>query len=329
MNRSFAYLGLFVSFIFLQAVFGYSGNELFRDDFNGESLDSEKWEYRNADNSRVSGITQFNDPPEIAGGMLTLTHHTYNPYDQHFCLSQEIYTKQIFDPNQALQFEARIRLRGPIGNGLVAGFYTYMDKPKSETDPNRINDEIDFEFLTNQINSPYPATEGDRVYMSVYNDFDGNWLNSLKHWRTNPNVPPINLGDRPLLNLTQFNIFKIRWLAGRLEWYWEPDDGKGDILLYKTSNVLPDEGMAVYFNFWAADEYWPIAWDENLTSVSNPEDNVVNYFDVDYVVVSSIIPDNCDEIWVLGEGLQTDYNRDCIVNLSDFIYFAENWLKSQ
>ena len=320
--------GLFIVIILMNTAFGYSVVELFRDNFDGIVLDAEKWQCRDANNSRISGTTQLRGCPIVNGGMLTITHHTYNPYEPNqTCLSQEIFTKQIFGPNQALEFEARLRQRVPIGNGLVAGFYTYMDKVKSPQDANRVNDEIDFEFLTNQINDPYPAFEGDRVYVSLYNDFDGNWLNALKHWRANPNVPPINLGDRPLLNLTQFNIFKIRWLGDRVEWYWDPNDGKGDILIYKTSNAMPDESMVLYFNFWAADEFWPIAWDENLTPASRPEDDAVSYYDVDYVVVKNILPSDCNEVLALGKGLSTDYNKDCVVNFADFAFFADNWLK--
>jgi beta-glucanase (GH16 family) len=307
---------------------GYHAVILLRDDFDGTSLDPEKWQCRDVNNSRVSGITQFRDCPDVNNGFLTITHHTYNPYEPNqTCLSQEIFTKARYEPNNALEFTARIRLRPPIGNGLVAGFYVYMDKPISESDPNLINDEIDFEFLTNQINNPYPAFLGDRVFTAVYNDFDQSWMNHLKHWWDNPTVPKIIIEERPQLDLTQFNIFKIRWLGDRVEWYWDPNDGKGDILIYKTSNVLPDEAMALYLNFWASDELWGIAWDENLKPAAGPKDDAVSFLDFDFVEVSYILPDECDQVWALGYGLTTDYNADCKVNLFDFAQFANDWLK--
>lgn len=330
MNRLCTYLPvmLFAGFVCMSNSFGYYAIERLYDDFDGSSLDPNKWDYRDVNDSRVSGITQFRDCPTVNGGMVSFAHHTYNPYEPNqTCLGQEIFTKQLFEPNQALEFESRLRIRAPIGNGLVAGFYVYTDKPKSVSDPNLINDEIDFEFLTNQINNPYPAFLGDRIYVAIYNDFDGDWMNHLKHWWANPTVPKIDLWDRPKLDLTQFNIFRIRWLGDRTEWYWDPNDGMGEILIYKTSNVLPDEAMALYFNFWAADEYWPIAWDENLTPVPHSEDGVISYYDVDYVKVSYIFPSECEHVWVLGYGLSTDYNKDCVVNLKDFAYFADDWLK--
>jgi hypothetical protein len=307
---------------------GYYTIILLRDDFNGTSLDPNKWLCRDANNSRVSGITQLRDCPEVNNGMVTFTHHTYNPYEPNLtCLSQEIFTRELFEPNNALEFKARIRLRPPIGDGLVAGFYVYMDKP-SVPDPNhRVNDEIDFEFLSNQINNPYPTFLGDRVYVAVYNDFDGDWMNERKLWWDNPTVPKIILDWRPQLNLTQFNIFKIRWLGDRVEWYWEPSDGLGDILIYKTSNVLPDEAMALYFNFWASDQLWRIAWDENLWPAAHPGDDAVSFLDVDYVEVSYIMPNDCNQSLALGYKLATDYNTDCKVNFEDFAQFANDWLE--
>ncbi len=321
-------IGLLIIISFVNTAFGYYAVELLRDDFDGDSVDPIKWKWRDENDSRVSGITQLRDCPQVSGGMLTLSHYTYNPYDVNLCLSQEIFTQQVFEPNNALEFKARLRLRAPIGNGLVAGFYLYMDKPKSESDPYLVSDEIDFEFLTNQINNPYPSFKGDRVYTAVYNDFDGDWTNHLRLWWTNPNVPKIVLDYRPQLDLTQFNIFIIRWLGDRVEWYWDPNDGQGEILVNKTSNVLPDESMALYFNFWAADPNWPIAWDENLEPVGNAEDDVISYYDVDYVEVSYIFPSECEHVWALGFGLPTDYNRDCIVNFKDYAFFADDWLKS-
>lgn len=179
----------------------------------------------------------------------------------------------------------------------------------------------------NRLNNPYPAFLGDRVYVAVYNDFDGSWLNHLKLWWDNPTVPKIIIEERPQLDLTQFNIFKIRWLGDRVEWYWDPNDVKGDILIYKTSNVLPDEAMALYLNFWASDELWGIAWDENLKPAAGPEDDAVSFLDFDFVEVSYILPDECDQVWALGYGLATDYNADCKVNLVDFARFANDWLQ--
>jgi len=306
----------------------YTGNDLFRDDFDGQgSPDPGKWQCRDETTHRDSGITELRGWPELHDGMATFAHHTYNPYcPGGKCLSREIFTTTKFSPGQALLFEARVRLRPPMRSGLVAGFYVYSDKPKSSADPNLVSDEIDYEFLSNQVNDPYPVFLGHRVYVGAFHDFDGNWMDDSKHWWANPNVPKIILENRPQLELTEFNVFQMRWLGDRVEWYWQPADGGDPVLIYKTGNVLPDEPMAVYLNFWGADIWWPIAWDESLQPAVRWEADSVSYYDVDYVLVREILPDDCEQVWALGMGLAMDFNRDCVVNLVDFAEFAVEWL---
>ena len=273
--------GLFIAMSFVDTVAGFDEIELFRDDFNGDTLDPCKWTCED----RPMAQTYLKDCPDVYGGMAVFHHHTYNPDDpNNTCLCQSIFSNQSFARGTGLEFKARVRLRSPIGNGLVASFFTYTQKSNPLPPPDLLSDEIDLEFLTNQINNPYPASEGDRVYMSIYNDFNGDWKNPNRHWRTNPVVPPVNMGDRPLLNLTQFNLFKIHWLPGRVEWYWDPEDGKGDVLIYRTTDAMPDEPMFLHFNFWACDYWWPMAYDPDLQPAQRPEDDVVSYYDVDYVI---------------------------------------------
>ena len=47
---------------------------------------------------------------------------------------------------------------------------------------------------------------------------------------------------------------------------------------------LPDEPMNVYFNFWAADDGWPKAYDGNLQPDQQDNGTVYRYW-IDYVEV--------------------------------------------
>ena len=58
------------------------------------------------------------------------------------------------------------------------------------------------------------------------------------------------------------------------------------------------------------------------------EDDVISYYDVDYVVVRRIIPENCNEVWDLGYGKPEDLNRDCYINIHDLARLAASWLES-
>ncbi len=124
-------------------------------------------------------------------------------------LSQEIYSNDAFSRQSGIQFEARVRIRPSVANGMVASFFAYSDKLMSSGNP-VWSDEIDFEFLTNQINQP--AATGQQVFLASWNAFGapGSAYNDGVH----------HLGMNPIadnLDLTQFNTFKIRWLGDSLE----------------------------------------------------------------------------------------------------------------
>jgi len=54
----------------------------------------------------------------------------------------------------------------------------------------------------------------------------------------------------------------------------------------------------------------------------------ISHWLVDAVsVVPSPIPQDCNEVWSMGYGIDADLNHDCHVNWQDFTIFAANWLR--
>jgi len=111
-----------------------------------------------------------------------------------------------------------------------------------------------------------------------YNPGSG-YYDSVHHWGENPVVPT--------LDLTEFNTFKILWSADSVQWYWDPDQIRGqdlypDVLISETSSVIPDEPLTLRMNFWAPTSDWFVAWDSAMHPTSNPADDIVCYYDVDY-----------------------------------------------
>jgi hypothetical protein len=252
----------------------------FWDDFDGSSLDLTKWGYQ--DRNWPIGQTWFMGVPTIFGGIATFEHHTYNQYDPgNSCLGQEIYTHTAFSPGPGFGIEVRVRLRPPISSGLVSSVFGYTDKTMPDGAP-VWSDEIDFEFLSNQVNNP-PESTGHRVFVASWNDFGApgsGYYDSVHHWGENPVVPA--------LDLTEFNTFKILWTTDSVQWYWDPDQIRGqdhfpDILISETSSAMPDEPLTLRMNFWASTLDWPLAWDSAMEPASNSADDIVSYYDVDYI----------------------------------------------
>ena len=257
----------------------------FWDDFDGNTLDLTRWSYQERD--WPIGQTWFRGAPTISDGIATFEHHTYNPFDPgNSCLGQEIYSNTAFVRGPGLQVEARVRIRSAIPNGLVASFFGYMDKAMPYGNP-VWSDEIDFEFLSNQINNP-PESYGHRVLAVSWNDFGepgSGYNDGVHHWEANPVAAA--------LDLSEFNTFKIRWLADSVEWYWDPDQVRGqnlhpDVLLYRSTYAVPDEPLTLRFNFWASTSGWPLAWDSLMQPALGPDGDIVAYYDVDYVTTTQI-----------------------------------------
>lgn len=254
--------------------------ETFWDDFNGNGLDPAKWGYQ--DRNWPIGQTWFRGAPTVSGGIATFEHHTYNPYEPgNSCLGQEIYTHTAFSRGPGFGIEVRVRLRSPISSGLVSSVFGYTDKAMPYGSP-IWSDEVDFEFLSNQVNNP-PESIGHRVFVASWNDFGApgsGYYDSVHHWGENPVVPT--------LDLTEFNTFKILWSADSVQWYWDPDQVRGqdlypDILIDETSSVIPDEPLTLRMNFWASTSDWPLAWDSGMQPAFNSADDIVCYYDIDYI----------------------------------------------
>ncbi len=282
------------------------GQVIFEDDFTNGTLDSNDWECLEG---YQHGWTKTADcPTSSSNGYITFEHHTFNEYDPgNSCLSQEIRTKSTMVCPDGIEFEARLRIRTPVPNGLVAGFFTYMDNSASSPSNPLESDEIDIELLTNQMNFlGHPGQEGDWIVVAAYDDFASDWVpDPYHHQEANPFVYGLDLG--------KFNTFKIHSYSNATEWYWVNDNGQ-DVRIFATTDPAPDEQMAIHLNFWAADFNlaadrcnWPLACDPWLRPAAKAEHDVVAYLDVDYVAAR-----------LLDVG---DFDRDGDVDLWDFAHW--------
>jgi hypothetical protein len=223
----------------------------------------------------TQGRSHFPEPstpppsPRAEGGVCVLEHHLYDPWDladpNTVFLGAELRSVREFAPDGPLRFEARVRtVASP--DGLVTSFFLYgYDGADS--------DEIDFEFVSNQTNDAATWPNGDPVLTNTWNE----------SFQLPAYVPPQGLFD-----LTQWNTFRITWWPGehRVEWAWVDPEG-GETLLRSETDAffVPDEPMAVYFNFWAPTASWPDAYDATLQPVNAPQQNTIHRYEIDYLEV--------------------------------------------
>ena len=101
----------------------------------------------------------------------------------------------------------------------------------------------------------------------------------------------------PTLFISIMTVFMISdsYLSAA-ETFWDDFDGSSldpdqirgqdlypDILIDEISFAIPDEPLTLRMNFWASTSDWPLVWDSSMQPASNSADDVVCYYDVDYI----------------------------------------------
>ena len=200
-----------------------------------------------------------------------IDHYHYNPYHlgtpKTTFLGGEIHTIMEFEPTRCYRFEARVRWpQAP--RGLVTSFFTYgYDELHFDSD------EIDFEYLSNEVFDP--------PHDVLTNTWDDSQQNHVQ--------VPI-----PTLDITDWNVFRIYWCpATCVKWTWiDPATGDEMTLRTEETSCIPDEPMSLYFNFWAPTADWPKAYDAGLQP--DQEDNGTKYeYLIDYAEVRIPEPAMC------------------------------------
>ncbi len=119
------------------------------------------------------------------------------------------------------------------------------------------------------------------------------------------------------LDLADWNTFRIYWYPAlhRVEWTWVVDTANDVEVGLRTeldAFYLPDEPMALYFNFWAPPGPWLAPCDpyaSTLQPVSDPAQDEICGYEIDYVEVRVLSP------------VAADYDQDGDVDLDDFAEF--------
>jgi beta-glucanase (GH16 family) len=268
-NRPALGVSFFAAFVINASAQLATAQLLFREDFNGSSLNRNTWMV----GTWNMGRAQFGHVPRVANGVASLRLDTYNPSQPGRTFKgTEILSKQTFSRGPAgLEIEARMRMKW-MPNGLISAFYTYAKNS------NGTSDELDFEFLSNWTNKP-PSSASEKFQVTSWNDwnrYSSRYYDGVHHTDAKPVVSG--------LDLMGFNTFKVKWFYDRTEWYV---NGRQ---LWVSRKALPTASMPVKFNFWAPASNWAAAYSSSLMPTSNKWANRTYEFDVDYVLVRRISP---------------------------------------
>ncbi len=262
--------------------------QLFRDDFN--TLDTNVWDVH--DNSWNIQATIFGKTPSIlsesGNAFARLGLDTYSPVQTgQRTLGSEIWSKAEYGMGQGVEFEARVRGTN-VPRGLVFAFFTYR---KRDFNADFDQEELDYEFLSNYINDPQRQT---KLWLNIWNDYGVD----------KPTQPLVQGTDeqglaQPTLNQNTWNTYTVRWLNDRVQWW------VNDHLVRTETQLMPDNPMSLCFNIWQANS-WAEAAHPSFTPTSDPAQNRNYYFDVDYVRVRQLSPDNSG-VSGTGQGLTGNY----------------------
>ncbi len=235
--------------------------ELFHDDFNGDKLDDKKW--------KLAG-----GQVDVRDGVLSLCFDTFNPGKPGTFLDTRIETLAAFARgNKGIQFEAKLRV-GEMPDGLVPAFYAWMMR---KVDGKDIRDEIDIEFLSRQFNHSLNGNPEICLTSHGFTRFPLVGATQLE------STDSRTVKD---LDLHQFNVYAIRWLPDRTEWYVN-----GQLIrTYSGIFAKANEPMYVHLSIWKPQSTWPDAYDGALTPDNSPDRNRRFSLDVDYVRVYAINP---------------------------------------
>jgi endo-1,3-1,4-beta-glycanase ExoK len=235
-----------------------NGRVLFRDDFDGSSLNASSWLMPEGAGTFL-GRTQLRPPSEallVSNSLLGLRLDTYNPTaltpgDSFW--GSEVVTRQTFSRGNGLAVKARMRVPASVPGGLVAAIFTYTLRGGAT------RDEIDFELLTNA-----PS----RVLTNVFNG------------------QGFSVAGRPLsiagVMAGQFNEFEIHWLPDRLRWRVNGQVAR------EVLDGIPEMPMTIRLNFWAPAADFADAFNASLRPASTAAGNQAFICEVDYVEIRSL-----------------------------------------
>ena len=227
--------------------------------FNGNSVDTSIFTFD--DGNTIFGRTRLNSTaPTVQNGTLQLELQSFNPIDNGaLFLADEIRTIQTFAPTQnfGFSFETRARfvddVNNPLSPGVIGGAFPFGVDSNFPAVNER--DEIDFELLSNN-------PQG-QISTNIFND---------QGFSSSGDFQITNV---PGLDLTEFNDFRIETQINSTQFF------VNDQLIREETSNLALEPQDFRLNINAQGPEFPQAFSALLQPTADPNQNVINIFEVD------------------------------------------------
>ncbi len=258
--------------------------QLLTDDFSGPTLDYSQWGIYSS-NNRLQR-TRFGFEPEMRRendlSFARFRLDSFNPDSPGDFKGTEIFSYQRFERGQGVEYEARLRAPN-LPPGVIFAFFTIYDRFNgAPSDTTYTKTEIDYEFLSAEMEQFSPRGQRKRLYLNVWDDwtvrdgFDQDDINTADNARRDKTY---QLASDPNFDWANWNTYTIRWLPDRTEFLL---NGRIERV---EREVRPDEAMSVHFNIWTGTPDFAQAYSASLQPAAAAEANQSAFFDVDYVRV--------------------------------------------
>ena len=207
------------------------------------------------------------------GGALNVELRTYDAQAPSRFYEQGMRTNKLYFPKAGNYISVRARIKINHNQpGIVHGLFFFK---KWQTSPYARQDEIDFEWLSNETSKANP----DNVNVSAWKGW-----NAKAGYNSGNNT---DYGKQTSLTVNSkvavdgYHQYEMKWYRNKIDFYID------NVLIKQITdtNLIPTHSMPVFLNSWAPGNDWPDAYNSSLKT-TGASGNRTYQMQVDWLTVT-------------------------------------------